>query len=101
MGRNLKVEPIRDVNKKSRVRVPERMVSYVAGVAKKTSDGRTNTMRRIAHMEPNNKKGSNKGKKKQCPKKNQQQPPSNIYSNKKDENRRTRRNSAKEMDMFF
>jgi negative regulator of replication initiation len=80
MGRNLKVEPIRDDPKKGgRVRVPERMVSYVAGAAKKTSDGRTNSMRRISHMEAETKKSRNKAKqhklhhKKKQPKPQQQQ----------------------------
>jgi hypothetical protein len=70
MGRDLKVEPIRDHPKKGRVRVPERMVSYVSGAAKTTRDGRVNTMRRISGSEektnvkqPNKKKASKKKKK--------------------------------------
>ena len=65
MGRTIKVEPIRDHPKKGRVRVPERMVSYVSGAAKKTRDGRANSMRRIARLEkPKEKKQQQKNRKK-------------------------------------
>ena len=50
-GHTIKVEPIRDNPKAGRVRVPERLVEYVSGSAKKTRDGRTNTLRRIARQE--------------------------------------------------
>ena len=46
-GRQLKVESIRDTPGINRVRVPEKMVMYTCGEAKKTSDGRVNTMRRV------------------------------------------------------
>ena len=46
-GRQLKVECIRDTPGINRVRVPEKMVMYMCGEAKKTSDGRVNTMRRV------------------------------------------------------
>ena len=41
----IKVECIRDNPKCGRVRVPERMVSYVSGSVKKTRDGKLNSMR--------------------------------------------------------
>lgn len=47
-GRRIKVEKIRDDPKMKRVRIPERMVLYACGEAKKTRDGRTNTLRRIS-----------------------------------------------------
>ena len=66
-GRRLKVECIRDTPGINRVRVPEKMVLYMCGEAKKTSDGRVNTMRRVSRAEvdrmskgqgpKNNKKG--------------------------------------------
>jgi hypothetical protein len=57
MKHNLKVELIRDDPKRGRVRVPECTVSYyVAGAAKKTSDGRTNNMRHKSWMEAEGKK---------------------------------------------
>ena len=46
-GRQLKVECIRDSPGINRVRVPEKMVMYMCGEVKKTSDGRVNTMRRV------------------------------------------------------
>lgn len=55
MGRNIKVEEIRDHPKKGRVRVPENLVSYVIGEVKKTRDGKANDMRRIRRLEQNNK----------------------------------------------
>lgn len=62
----MKVESIRDHPTNGRVRVPERIVAYVSGVAKKTPDGRTNTLRRISRDDverlsrgqPAKKKGS-------------------------------------------
>lgn len=56
MGQDMKVEPIRDHPTKGRVRVPGRLVEYVSGAAKKTRDGRTNTMRRVARVEEAEKK---------------------------------------------
>ena len=50
-GRRLKVECIRDTPGINRVRVPEKMVLYMCGEAKKTSDGRVNTMRRVSRAE--------------------------------------------------
>jgi hypothetical protein len=47
-GRAIKVEPIVDHPRGGRVRVPEKIVSYVSGEAKYTRDGKVNTMRRIA-----------------------------------------------------
>lgn len=50
-GRRLKVECIRDTPGINRVRVPEKMVLYMCGEAKKTSDGRVNTLRRVSRAE--------------------------------------------------
>lgn len=47
-GKFLKVESIRDDYSSRRVRVPERMVEYVSGIAKKTRSGKTNELRRIS-----------------------------------------------------
>lgn len=47
-GKYLKVEPIRDIPGRARVRIPERMVSFVSGEVKKTRNGKTNIMRRIS-----------------------------------------------------
>lgn len=50
MGRRLRVEEISDDKSKGRVRVPESIVSYVLGVAKKTPKRKNNdlSMRRIS-----------------------------------------------------
>jgi hypothetical protein len=50
MGRRLRVEEISDDKSKGRVRVPERMVSYVLGVAKKIPKRKNNdlSMRRTS-----------------------------------------------------
>ena len=75
-GQAIKVEPIRDNPKVGRVRVPERMVQYVTGSVKKTRDGRTNTMRRIARHEEQaqrEKQQENKKKRKQQQKQKEQQ----------------------------
>jgi hypothetical protein len=50
-GRALRVECIRDVPGQNRVRVPERMVTYMCGTLKKTGDGRVNTLRRVSRAE--------------------------------------------------
>ena len=50
-GRQLKVECIRDRPGVNRVRVPEKMVLYMCGEVKKTSDGRVNTMRRVTRTD--------------------------------------------------
>lgn len=47
-GRPLRVEPIRDHPTFGRVRVPERLVDYVSGIAKKTKSGKLNGLRRIS-----------------------------------------------------
>mmetsp|Transcript_20763 Transcript_20763/g.49309 ORF Transcript_20763/g.49309 Transcript_20763/m.49309 type:complete len:642 (-) Transcript_20763:833-2758(-) len=55
MGRKLKVEEIRDDGRMGRVRVPEKIVTYVVGEAKRFSGGKnrraTNTLRRIERLE--------------------------------------------------
>lgn len=56
MGRKLKVEEIRDDDRMGRVRVPEKIVAYVVGEAKRHSGAKknrraTNTLRRIARLE--------------------------------------------------
>jgi hypothetical protein len=50
-GRKLKVECIRDEPRQNRVRVPERLVAYLCGEAKRTSDGGVNTLRRVTRAE--------------------------------------------------
>jgi hypothetical protein len=70
MGKDLKVEAVRDHPTKGRVRVPECMVDYVSGAAKQTRDGRVNTMRRSSGQE---EKKQGKPKKKMTRKKNQHQ----------------------------
>lgn len=50
-GKTIRVECIRDVPGRNRVRVPERMVAYMCGNLKKTSDGRVNTLRRVSRAE--------------------------------------------------
>jgi hypothetical protein len=63
MGNNLKVEPIRDHPKRGRVRVPEKIVSYVSGSVKKTRDGTANTMRSTLRLQDKKKnKDGNKKK---------------------------------------
>jgi hypothetical protein len=47
-GKCLKVEPIIDLPGQNRVRVPERMVTYVIGAVKKTRSGKPNDLRRIS-----------------------------------------------------
>mmetsp|Transcript_17468 Transcript_17468/g.25823 ORF Transcript_17468/g.25823 Transcript_17468/m.25823 type:complete len:440 (+) Transcript_17468:205-1524(+) len=47
-GRPLRVECIEDKPNAKRVRIPERMVAYTCGEAKKTGDGRVNTLRRVS-----------------------------------------------------
>ena len=56
MGRKLKVEEIRDDGRMGRVRVPEKIVAYVVGEAKRFSGSKknrraTNTLRRIERLE--------------------------------------------------
>jgi hypothetical protein len=51
MGRRIKVEPIIDHPKRGRVKIPERMVTYVVGAAKQTRSGGDNTMRRIGRVQ--------------------------------------------------
>jgi hypothetical protein len=64
-GRRLKVECIRDIPGMNRVRVPEKMVAYMCGEAKKTGDGRVNTMRRVSRAKVNRmSKGQDGGDKK-------------------------------------
>eukprot|EP00545_Synedropsis_sp_CCMP1620_P007357 CAMPEP_0119021610 /NCGR_PEP_ID=MMETSP1176-20130426/26333_1 /TAXON_ID=265551 /ORGANISM="Synedropsis recta cf, Strain CCMP1620" /LENGTH=417 /DNA_ID=CAMNT_0006976253 /DNA_START=134 /DNA_END=1384 /DNA_ORIENTATION=- len=50
-GKIIRVECIQDVPGRNRVRVPERMVAYMCGNLKKTSDGRVNTLRRVSRAE--------------------------------------------------
>ena len=58
MGRKLRVEPIIDTPNRNRVRVPESMVNYMCGAAKKTRNGKTNAMRRASNesVDPRSKK---------------------------------------------
>jgi hypothetical protein len=65
MGRKLRVEEIRDDPRKGRVRVPERMVSYVVGAAKPVSKRNNSTggMRRVSRLESPPKKTSVSNKK--------------------------------------
>lgn len=50
-GRRLKVEEIKSFPGCNRVRVPEKIVAYTVGEAKKTRDGKVNTMRRSSQAE--------------------------------------------------
>mmetsp|Transcript_39590 Transcript_39590/g.55781 ORF Transcript_39590/g.55781 Transcript_39590/m.55781 type:complete len:511 (+) Transcript_39590:209-1741(+) len=50
-GRRIKVEPILDKANVKRVKVPERLVTYMCGEPKKTHDGRVNTLRRVSREE--------------------------------------------------
>jgi hypothetical protein len=55
MGRQLKVEEIMDHPRKGRVNVPEKLVTYVLGVAKKTPRGKNDfSLRKISN--PSNDK---------------------------------------------
>ncbi|CAB9497305.1 expressed unknown protein [Seminavis robusta] len=63
-GQTIKVEPIRDHPKRGRVRVPERMVSFVSGSLKKTRKGQVNSMRDARVGTANKGAGAPKGKKK-------------------------------------
>jgi hypothetical protein len=47
-GKKLRVQEIRDHPGRARVSVPERMVAYVSGAAKKVRGGKTNQLRRIS-----------------------------------------------------
>lgn len=47
-GRPMKVEEIIDKPGCNRVRVPEKLVAYTVGAAKKTRDGKKNTLRRVS-----------------------------------------------------
>jgi hypothetical protein len=73
-GKSIKVEEIRDHPKVARVRVPEAMVAYVSGAAKKTRSGRPNSLRRIAREETTAVKKPTK------PNKKQRRTPSNNYN---------------------
>lgn len=59
------MEEIRDDPKLARVRVPEAMVAYVSGAAKKTRSGRPNSLRRFARAETTGAVKSTKPNKKQ------------------------------------
>jgi len=50
-GKQIKVQPILDDPRHGRVKVPERMVSFVCGEVKKTRNGQLNEMRRVARLE--------------------------------------------------
>jgi hypothetical protein len=74
MGRRIKVEPIIDHPKRGRVKIPERMVTYVVGAAKQTRSGGDNTMRRIARVEDANANAANHQRKNSLVKRQGQQP---------------------------
>jgi len=63
-GRRIKVEPIKDDPDCKRVRVPERLILYACGEVKKTRDGRTNSLRRVARNEDTSPKKKKKQKNK-------------------------------------
>jgi hypothetical protein len=66
MGRPLRLESIRDGPKFKRVKVPEKLVQYLCGEAKKTRDGNVNSLRRARGNDANAaaKKAPKKTKKK-------------------------------------
>jgi len=63
MGRPLRLECIRDRPNFKRVRVPERLVNYLCGEAKKTRDGKVNTLRRARGNEVDTTRKAPKKKK--------------------------------------
>lgn len=105
MGRRLRVEEISDDKSKGRVRVPESIVAYVLGVAKKIPKRKNNdlSMRRIS---PRIRKGGADGKRDKNNNRNDSK--NNNNSNisrarrvRKKENRKQRRNIRINCDEDF
>lgn len=100
MGRRLRVQPIIDDRRKGRVRVPEWLVTYVLGDAKKTPKRKKNdlSMRRISPRLQNNNSKSNKNHDDKSYKSNNHRP----KRDRKRETRRRRRSTRSDYeDNFF
>lgn len=71
MGRPLRLECIRDDPDCKRVRVPEKLVNFLCGEAKKTRDGNVNSLRRARGSQDDTimKKSSKKKRKRDAPSK--------------------------------
>ena len=109
MGRRLRVEEISDDKSKGRVRVPESIVAYVLGVAKKIPKRKNNdlSMRRIS---PRIQKGGVDGKRDKNNNRNDSNNNNNNSNNnnlsrarrdRKKENRKQRRNIRINCDEDF